>query len=61
MQQVVEMGAILVPPMPAFYHKPKTIDDIVHQTVGRVLDLLAIEHESLFKRWTGPQERVRGD
>jgi 4-hydroxy-3-polyprenylbenzoate decarboxylase len=55
MQQVVEMGAILVPPMPAFYHKPKTIDDIVNQTIGRVLDLLNIEHESLFKRWTGTE------
>ena len=54
MTQVSEMGAILVPPMPAFYHKPKTIDDIVNQTVGRVLDLLGIEHADLFKRWTGP-------
>ncbi len=53
MTQAAEMGAILMPPMPAFYHKPKTIDDIVNQTVGRVLDALGIEHESLFKRWTG--------
>lgn len=53
MTQVAEMGAILLPPMPAFYHKPKTIDDIINQTVGRVLDALEIEHESLFKRWTG--------
>ncbi len=59
MAQVTEMGAIIAPPMPAFYHKPKTIDDIVKQTVGRVLDLLGIEHESLFKRWTGP-EGLRG-
>ncbi len=55
MTQVTEMGAILVPPVPAFYHKPKTIDDIVNQTVGRVLDLLEIEHENLFKRWSGPE------
>lgn len=54
MTQVAEMGAILLPPMPAFYNKPKTIDDIVNHTVGRALDLLGIEHESLFKRWMGP-------
>jgi len=53
MTQVAEMGAILLPPMPAFYHKPKTIDDIINQTVGRVLDALEVEYESLFKRWTG--------
>ena len=59
MTQAAEIGAIITPPMPAFYHKPKTIDDIVNQTVGRVLDLLGIEHPDLFKRWTGP-EGVRG-
>lgn len=58
MTQAAEMGAILAPPMPAFYHKPQTVDDIVNQTVGRVLDLLAIEHTDLFKRWTGPDRRV---
>ena len=56
MTQAAEMGAILMPPMPAFYHRPKTIDDIVNQTVGRVLDSLEIEHADLFKRWIGPQE-----
>jgi flavin prenyltransferase len=59
MAQVTEMGAILAPPMPAFYHKPATIDDIVNQTVGRVLDLLGIENEELFTRWTGPQRAPR--
>jgi len=59
MAQVAEMGAVVAPPMPAFYHKPKTIDDIVNQTVGRALDLLGVEHESLFKRWTGA-EGARG-
>ncbi len=53
MMQVAELGAIVAPPMPAFYNKPKTIDDIVNQTVGRVLDQMGVEHESLFKRWTG--------
>ena len=55
MVQVSEMGAILLPPMPAFYHRPKTVDDIINQTVNRVLDVLKIEQEhDLFDRWTGP-------
>ena len=55
MIQVVEMGAILVPPMPAFYHRPQTLDDIINQTVNRVLDLLDIELPAdLFERWSGP-------
>jgi 4-hydroxy-3-polyprenylbenzoate decarboxylase len=54
MVQVTEMGAIVAPPMPAFYHRPRDIDDIVNQTVNRILDLLAIELENdLFKRWQG--------
>lgn len=54
MTQVVEMGAILVPPMPAFYHRPKTIDDVINQSVNRILDLLEIELPSdLFTRWQG--------
>lgn len=52
--QVTEMGAIVVPPMPAFYHRPQTIGDIVNQTVNRVLDLVDIElPEDLFQRWQG--------
>ena len=55
MAQVTEMGAILMPPMPAFYHRPKTIDDIINQTVNRVLDVLDIElGKDLFTRWEGP-------
>ena len=54
MTQVVEMGGVLAPPVPAFYHLPLTIDDIVNQTVNRVLDLLDIElEEDLFVRWQG--------
>ena len=45
-----ENGAIIMPPIPAFYHKPKTIDDIVDQTVGRCLDLLDID-TGLVNRW----------
>ncbi|HEX7593319.1 MAG TPA: UbiX family flavin prenyltransferase [Anaerolineae bacterium] len=59
MAQVAELGAIVAPPMPAFYNKPKTIDDIVNQTVGRVLDLLEIKIDDLFTRWTGPQSARR--
>ena len=55
MARAAEMGAILVPPVPAFYHRPKTIDDIINQTVNRVLDLLDIELPAdLFERWRTP-------
>jgi 4-hydroxy-3-polyprenylbenzoate decarboxylase len=58
MAQVLEMGAILMPPMPAFYHRPQTIDDIINQTVNRVLDLFDIELPAdLFQRWQGPTPR----
>ncbi|MCA9973631.1 MAG: UbiX family flavin prenyltransferase [Anaerolineales bacterium] len=54
MTQVAEMGAILVPPVPAFYHHPQTLDDIINQTVNRVLDLMGIELPAdLFSRWQG--------
>jgi 4-hydroxy-3-polyprenylbenzoate decarboxylase len=52
--QVTEMGAIIAPPMPAFYHRPETIDDLINQTVNRVLDLFEIElPQDLFQRWQG--------
>ena len=61
MTQVTEYGAIIAPPMPAFYHRPKTIDDIVNQTVNRVLDLLDIElEEDLFNRWQGGKAALNG-
>jgi 4-hydroxy-3-polyprenylbenzoate decarboxylase len=54
MAQVSEIGAVIVPPMPAFYHRPQTIDDIVNQTVNRILDLVEIDLPSdLFQRWQG--------
>lgn len=52
MTMVAETGAILLPPMPAFYHLPQTMDDIINQTVGKVLDQFNIEH-NLFSRWQG--------
>jgi 4-hydroxy-3-polyprenylbenzoate decarboxylase len=60
MVQLTEMGAIISPPVPAFYHLPQTIDDIIDQTVNRVLDLLQIELKTdLFKRWQGGEAAVR--
>jgi 4-hydroxy-3-polyprenylbenzoate decarboxylase len=56
MVQVTETGAVLVPPLPAFYHRPKTLDDVINQSVNKVLDQFGIECE-LFKRWTGNEER----
>lgn len=50
MLAATENGAIIVPPVPAFYHRPKTIDDIVNQTVGRCLDMFDID-VGLVKRW----------
>jgi len=52
MERLSEMGAIIIPPVPAFYHRPKTIQDIIDQTIGKVLDLFNIEH-NLFERWGG--------
>jgi 4-hydroxy-3-polyprenylbenzoate decarboxylase len=54
MVQATEMGAIILPPMPAFYHRPQTINELVDQTVNRVLDVLDIElKKELFERWKG--------
>jgi 4-hydroxy-3-polyprenylbenzoate decarboxylase len=53
MTQVTEIGAIVMPPVPAFYTLPATIDDIVNHSVGRVLDLFGIESE-LVRRWQTP-------
>lgn len=52
MEQAMIAGAIIAPPVPAFYHRPQTIDDIVDQTVGRTLDLLGIDTQRV-ARWSG--------
>jgi 4-hydroxy-3-polyprenylbenzoate decarboxylase len=52
LRKVSLMGAHVVPPNPAFYNNPKTIDDIVNHTVGRVLDLIGIDNE-VVSRWKG--------
>ena len=50
MTKVTQYGATLLPPIPSFYHNPKTIDDIVDHTIGKVLDNFGIVH-NLFQRW----------
>jgi len=60
MEAVTLMGGVIFPPVPAFYSGGKTVDDLVNHTVGRVLDLFDVEHESI-KRWagvTGPEEKT---
>lgn len=52
MARASDYGATIMPPVPAFYNKPKIIDDIVKQTVGRALDHLGLDHE-LIERWNG--------
>jgi flavin prenyltransferase len=52
MTLIAEMGATILPPIPAFYHRPRSIEDIIDQTVGKVLDQFDIPHD-LFKRWEG--------
>ncbi len=52
MVQAIEIGAIVMPPVPALYHRPKTIEDIIDHSVSRVLDLFGIENE-LVTRWGG--------
>jgi 4-hydroxy-3-polyprenylbenzoate decarboxylase len=47
---LTEMGAIVAPPLPAFYAEPQSIDDIVDQSVGRTLDLLGLD-SALTRRW----------
>lgn len=52
MLRASQMGAIVFPPVPAFYHKPKTLDEAINHTVGKILDLFGLEH-NLFRRWEG--------
>jgi len=54
MASLSEMGAVLAPPMPAFYNRPATIEDIVDSSVDRVLDLIGLPSDNA-RRWTGPK------
>ncbi len=55
--RLAELGAVIFPPVPAFYSRPKSIDDIVNHTVGRILDFFDIEHD-LYTSW-GEEKRER--
>ena len=54
--EAAQLGAVIAPPMPAFYNHPKTIDDLVNHSVGRVLDLFGLD-AGIVKRWEGPNAR----
>jgi 4-hydroxy-3-polyprenylbenzoate decarboxylase len=58
MTAVTEMGGIIYPPLPGFYHRPQTIAEMVDHTVGRVLDLFAIPH-ALTPRWDGIKAGIK--
>ena len=60
MVSLTRMGAIIFPPVPAFYHRPKTLDDVINQTVTRVLDQFDIGLD-LFKRWDDDQMKRHPD
>lgn len=55
--EAAQMGAVIVPPMPAFYNDPQSVDDIINHTVGRLLDLFGID-SGLVKRWQGAGRRA---
>jgi 4-hydroxy-3-polyprenylbenzoate decarboxylase len=57
MSQITQMGAIIAPIVPAFYNRPKTLDDVINHTVGRLLDLFGVETK-LVKRWKGAPEEA---
>jgi 4-hydroxy-3-polyprenylbenzoate decarboxylase len=52
MQNLAETGAVILPPVPAFYTQPQSIQDIIDYTVGKMLDIFDIQH-NLFQRWSG--------
>ncbi len=51
--EVAQLGAVIAPPMPAFYNRPQTIDDLINHSIGRVLDLFGLD-AGILKRWEGP-------
>ncbi|MFC1884046.1 UbiX family flavin prenyltransferase [Thermodesulfobacteriota bacterium] len=60
MTMAADMGAHILPPIPSFYHHPKTIDDIIDQTVGKIFDYFGIAH-NLFQRWGEPVQSNERD
>jgi 4-hydroxy-3-polyprenylbenzoate decarboxylase len=60
MVQLAEMGAVIAPPMPAFYSLPSSLDEMVDQSVGRALDLLGLSWNSV-KRWGQDVGPIKGE
>jgi 4-hydroxy-3-polyprenylbenzoate decarboxylase len=67
MTALAEMGAIIAPPIPGFYNRPSTLEDLVDSSVDRVLDLLGVPDDSI-RRWAGPErgagaeiEHIKGE
>jgi len=58
MVRITRAGAVILPAMPSFYHRPKTVDELVDQVVGKALDLLGVEH-GLTRSWEGPRKTAR--
>lgn len=54
--EATQMGAMIAPPMPAFYNNPQSVDDLINHNVGRVLDLFGVDN-TIVKRWAGAQAR----
>jgi len=52
MKRVADLGGVILPPVPAFYHSPRRIEDLIDHTIGKILDLMEVDH-SLYKRWEG--------
>jgi 4-hydroxy-3-polyprenylbenzoate decarboxylase len=57
MLDLAQMGGIIMPPMPAFYHRPQTLEDIVNHTVARILDKFGLDH-SLVPEWPGIKQAL---
>jgi 4-hydroxy-3-polyprenylbenzoate decarboxylase len=60
MDQATRIGTIIMPPTPSFYSRPRCIDDIVQQSVGRMLDLFGFNH-NLVARWNGSRATDRAN
>ena len=59
MREAALMGAVVAPPVPGFYARPETVDDIVNHSVGRIMDLFGLD-TGLVRRWSGGKEAAKG-
>ena len=57
MAAAADLGAVIFPPVPAFYHRPQSLDDVIDQSVGRMLDQVGIVLPDV-PRWEGTKERL---